>query len=132
MLAVALFGAMIALWATPIVLGKLDEHSGFVAFASSWQTNSAYFPALESGIDAALDLTGLLQLEAGLVARVLVAVLLGGFVLALSCKPIESSIDLVNRASLVVAALVLLVPAQYPCITSGLRPFYRSCPGRRS
>ena len=54
-LAVALFGAMIALWATPVLLGRLDEHSGFVAFASSWQTNSAYFPALESGIDAALD-----------------------------------------------------------------------------
>ena len=68
-------------------------------------------------------MTGLLQLEAGLVARVLVAVLLGGFVLALSRRAIESSIDLVNRASLVVAALVLLVPAQYPWYYVWFAPF---------
>jgi alpha-1,6-mannosyltransferase len=121
--ALGLFGAMMTLWAVPILLGGLDEHSGFVAYVSSWQTNSAHFPALERAIASALDFVGLPETHAGLLGRAVVAILLVCVVLAVNLKPLESSADLVNRACIIVAALVLLSPAQYPWYYVWFAPF---------
>jgi hypothetical protein len=121
--AVALFGVMAALWATPILLHGFDASSGFAAYLGSWQTSSAHFPALESGVSAALELAGLVHIEPGAIARISIATLLGGLALAISLKPLEGRVDLVNRASIVVAALVLLSPAQYPWYYVWFAPF---------
>jgi alpha-1,6-mannosyltransferase len=122
-LCVILFAAMMIIWATPILLHGFDAESGFAAYLSLWQTNSAHFPAFESGIAAALDVIGLVEIEAGLLARITIAILLGGLALGASLKPLGGSVDLLNRASLVVAGLVLLVPAQYPWYYAWLIPF---------
>jgi alpha-1,6-mannosyltransferase len=121
--ALIVFAGMMALWATPILLAGFDAHSGFAAYLSSWQTNSAHFPALESGICAALDLAGWANAAPGVFARVAIAILLGGFALAVSVKPIRGSADLVGRASILVACLVLLTPAQYPWYSVWFAPF---------
>ena len=120
---VALFGLMAALWTTPILLHGFDANSGFAAYLASWQTNSAHFPALESGASAALELAGLVHIEPGAIARIAIAILLGGLALAISLSPLEGSADLVYRASVVVAALVLLSPAQYPWYYVWFAPF---------
>lgn len=121
--AVALFGVMAALWTTPILLHGFDANSGFAAYIASWQTNSAHFPALETGASAALELAGFAHIEPGLIARIAVAILLGGLVLITSLNPLEGDVDLMNRASIVVAALVLLSPAQYPWYYVWFAPF---------
>src|SRR5262249_39355316 len=121
--AVALFGLMAALWTTPILLHGFDASSGFAAYLGSWQTNRAHFPALGSAVSAALELAGLVDIEPGAIVRISNASLLGGLALAISLNPLEGSIDLVNRASIVVAALVLLSPAQYPWYYVWFAPF---------
>ena len=127
----ALFGGMLALWAAPVVRHGFDEQSGFAAYFTSWQTNSAHLPALESGIDAALELIGLQEPPAGLLARMVLTVVLGGLMLAVSIRPLEGSTDLINRASIAVAALVLLAPAQYPWYYVWFAPFlpFKPWPG---
>jgi hypothetical protein len=113
-----LFAAVVAFWAIPIWLGGLDRQSGFVAYLSSWQTNSALFPALESAVATVLPTE-----TAGLVARGVVAICLMTIAVQVSLKPIETQADLMGRASLVVAALVLLSPAQFPWYLVWFAPF---------
>lgn len=121
--ALFIFGGLVALWATPILLGGLDDSSGFVAYLSSWQTNSALFPALECGTATLLGWTGLAIEKVGLIVRAMLALCLGAFAVLISHKPIARADDLMGRTSLVVAALVLLSPAQYPWYAVWFAPF---------
>lgn len=119
--ATAVFAALSALWVLPVFLGGLDANSGFVAYASRWTTNSALFPALESLAVFALPLS--MPETAGPLVRVAIAVGLGTLAVAISLRPIAGSDDLLGRASVVVAALVLLSPAQFPWYAAWFAPF---------
>ena len=55
--------------------------------------------------------------------RATIALALGGLALWLSFKPLGSADDLMGRASLLVAALVLLSPAQFPWYAVWFAPF---------
>jgi len=116
--ATVLLVAVVALWAMPIWLGGLDQHSGFVAYLSSWQTNSALFPALERAAATVLP-----PEPAGFVARGIIAVGLVLLAVQLSLKPIETPDDLMGRASFFVGALVLFSPAQFPWYAVWFAPF---------
>jgi hypothetical protein len=118
--ALLVFGTLVALLAVPVVLGGLDGNSGFAAYAARWQTSSAHFPALSS---AYAGLLGLADAPAGVAARITIALVLGGLACALGLKPIAGADDLVGRASLLVAALVLLSPAQFPWYAVWFAPF---------
>jgi alpha-1,6-mannosyltransferase len=115
-LAIAVAAAVLAgvLLAAPILLAGLDETSGFIAYAQKWQTNSALFPALQSFASALLSVAGLASADAGLVVRVALAGLLAGLALWLARAPIADADDLVRRSLLLIGAIVLLSPAQYP------------------
>jgi hypothetical protein len=102
------------------VLGGLDGNSGFAAYAARWQTSSAHFPVLSS---AYVGLLGLAEAPAGVAARITIALVLGALACALGLKPIAGADDLVGRASLLVAALVLLSPAQFPGYAVWFAPF---------
>jgi hypothetical protein len=121
--AIVLFGAILAAWALPIWFGGLDGQSGFVAYLSSWQTGSALFPALERAVAVVFSSMALPPETVGLVARIVVALCLALVSLLASRKPIENADDLLGRASLVVAALVLLSPAQFPWYAVWFAPF---------
>ena len=89
------------LFAWPILSAGLDPESGFVAYASRWKTNSALFPLLET-------MTG------PMAARALIAVTLAAIV-AWQCRtPITDSRDAILRALIILTALFLLSPAQFP------------------
>jgi hypothetical protein len=60
---------------------------------------------------------------AGIVTRGIIALCLGVLAVMVSLKPIETPDDLIGRASLVVAALVLLSPAQFPWYAVWFAPF---------
>jgi hypothetical protein len=70
--------------------------------------------ALALGLDAG---------SAGLAARLVVALLLGALAGGLCLKPITGTDDLIGRASLLVGALVLLSPAQFPWYAVWFAPF---------
>jgi hypothetical protein len=121
--ATVVFGAIVAFWVTPIWLGGLNEQSGFLAYFSSWQTNSALFPELERAVAAGLDWMALPSETADVVTRSFIALCLVVLALLVSLKPIETPDDLIGRASVVVAALVLLSPAQFPWYAVWFAPF---------
>jgi hypothetical protein len=112
-----------ALLATPILLAGLDDTSGFIAYAQRWQTNSALFPALQSLAAAVMSALGLDSPDAGMVVRALLAVSLVGFALWLARAPIADAVDLVRRSLLLIGAIVLLSPAQYPWYFLWVLPF---------
>jgi hypothetical protein len=124
-LAVALlvFGVLVALLATPVVLGGLGDGSGFAAYAAHWQTSSAHFPVWQGLYAMLLDGLGHADAPAGLLARVTIAVALCSLACALGLEQISGADDLVGRASVVVAALVLLSPAQFPWYAVWFAPF---------
>jgi hypothetical protein len=121
--ALAIFCLLIVLWVAPIVLAGLDASSGFAAYLAEWQTNSALFPALKHGTAALFGTLGLSDAVAGVTVRVAIALTLAGIAIGLSRKPIAGADDLVGRASFLVAALVLLSPAQFPWYAVWIAPF---------
>jgi hypothetical protein len=121
--AIVLFGAILAAWALPIWFGGFDRQSGFATYLSSWQTGSALFPALERAVAMAFSWSALSAETVGLLTRGLVALCLAVIGLLVSLKPVENADDLLGRASLVIAALVLLSPAQFPWYAVWFAPF---------
>jgi alpha-1,6-mannosyltransferase len=121
--AIVLFGAILAAWALPIWFGGFDRQSGFATYLASWQTGSALFPALERAVAIAFFWMELPAETIGLVARGIVMLCLAVIGLLVSLKPVENADDLLGRASLVIAALVLLSPAQFPWYAVWFAPF---------
>lgn len=123
MMALLILGGMAVAWVLPPVLGGLGADSGFVAYASRWQTNSALFPLLH---DLARALLAGLQLPAettGLMLRALLACIVGGTALWLSRTVAADADTLIRRAAIVVAVLLFLSPAQFPWYSSWLLVF---------
>lgn len=101
LIAVGIAALGLALFAWPILSAGLDPASGFVAYASKWKTNSALFPALES-------------LTSPMVARAMVAMLLA-IIIGWQCRTAASNPqELTRRALIIISALFLLSPAQFP------------------
>jgi hypothetical protein len=88
-----------------------------------WKTNSALFPAIEYAIATFFNAFDLTELPAGRVARVLIALALAGLAFVVGYRPLKNADDLMGRASFLVAALVLLSPAQFPWYTAWFAPF---------
>ena len=128
--ALAVITGLTALWAWPIWSGGLDETSGFVAYATKWQTNSALFPALERLLAAMAGMLGQAPEWGGRVVRAGLAIGIGGLALWLARHPAEDAADLVRRAAIVSAALVFLSPAQYPWYAIWFLPFLPFLPLR--
>jgi alpha-1,6-mannosyltransferase len=122
-IALAVFAVLGALWMWPIWLGGLDQTSGFVAYATKWQTNSAFFPVLEKSLGGAAGLLGASPDWGNKLLRSALALAIGGFALWLAWKPSVDATQLLRRAALICAALVLLSPAQYPWYAIWFLPF---------
>ncbi len=108
-----IFAAACALAVLPPLLGGLDETSGFVAYATHWQTNSAMLPALEAGWRLLLAPFGG-EAWSGRLSRAVLGLLLLAIVLRLAWRPVGSDEDVTARVALALIALVLLSPAQFP------------------
>ncbi len=115
--------ALLALQAWPIFTAGIDETSGFLAYAKSWQRNSALFPLVEG---AAFLVVG--SDAGGSVSRAALAVLCGVVALAAAWQPYATTGQLMTRSALVVATLLLTAPAQYPWYLVWLAPFLAFVP----
>jgi alpha-1,6-mannosyltransferase len=114
--------AMTLLWFTPVLMAGPDLQSGLVAYFQDWTTNSALFPALLGLSRLTIQPFGLDD-SAWAVARVGIALLLGGLSLWQAWRPIGTTDDLMQRAALVTFGLVLLSPAQFPWYMIWMTPF---------
>jgi hypothetical protein len=120
--ALALLLTMTFVWVLPTLLAGLDLRSGYVAYAQLWTTNSALFPMIEGLSRVSLRPWGF-EAAAWALARTVIALFLGGLALWQARRPIRSTENLIERAGLVVAALVLLSPAQFPWYMIWMIPF---------
>lgn len=121
--AAAVMLALLALQAWPILATGLDETSGFRAYAQSWQRNSALFPLVEGAASAVAGADA-----AGAVSRAVLAMICAGVALAVAWLPYTGTGQLMTRAGLVVAVLLLTAPAQYPWYLVWLAPFLAFLP----
>ncbi len=113
-----LFAGLCLVWLWLVARSGLGPNSGFLAYAARWRTNSALFPFLERSLAAAQEALGLGGLAPGLAPGLLVRagilVVLAVLALAIARRPLGDAGDLVRRAGLMVAAIFLLSPAQFP------------------
>ena len=128
-LAVALlnFSLLVLTWAIAPILGGLDESSGFVAFAKHWQTNSALFQNTNAFAQLLLGETGLNQEQIGTLVRLVFAATVGMIAVVLSRSDYTDQNDIMQRFAIVIVALLLLSPAQFPWYGTWviiLLPFY--------
>ncbi len=94
----------------------INETSGIVAYASRWQTNGAIFPAAEAVVQRSLGALSLDVEMAGRITRAIFAAIIAGVALALAWHPLRDGLDVLQRATLIVAAMVLFSPAQYSLV----------------
>jgi hypothetical protein len=113
----------VALCSLPVYFGGLDTTSGFVAYAHGWKTNSALSPALEEIARITLKGVGLDNAEPEWVVRLMLSGLIGFVAIYTARRPIDNPLDLMTRSALVVAALVICSPAQFPWYMVWVMPF---------
>ena len=128
--AAALLAGLVLLWLVPIALAKFDPSSGFVAYAQNWKTNSALFPVLETAMGWLLDQLCLPSGLAGLVVRLALFGILGGLGIGLARTPARDAQELMTRTGLIIGALVLVSPAQFPWYAVWIAPFLCFVPVR--
>jgi hypothetical protein len=121
-IATFVFASLSVFWLAPMLGSGPDKSNGLLAYVEHWQTNSALFPLVAALLSSLSGLVGF-DAHAGGLARVLIAFLLLALSAAASIRRLDGVDDLIARASVVVAALVLLSPAQYPWYSMWLAPF---------
>jgi uncharacterized membrane protein len=112
----------------PLFYFALGTDSGLSAYSQSWQRNSGLFQlvsAFGTGLAMPFD-----SIDAGYLARILVAAFLGGLALYLNRSQAINHETLVKHICWLVAALFLLSPTQYPWYTIWLAPLLCLYPQR--
>ncbi|MEM9097276.1 MAG: glycosyltransferase 87 family protein [Pseudomonadota bacterium] len=111
----------------PILMSRLDQGSGFVAYASWWERNAALFPLITLAMDGLIAQTGAYLIDPGRVARLVVAAMVAGAALWLA-RP--GAARVVSGTVAVIALLLLLSPTGYPWYYAWLLPFLCVIPNR--
>lgn len=121
--ALLLLGAMACAWALPPWHGGLGSDSGFVAYATHWQTNAALFQLFQGVAESVMSALDWHALSAGLSVRLAIAAGLAILAIHLTRDDPVSPDAIVGRAAMVVLALFLLSPAQFPWYASWILVF---------
>ena len=107
---------------------SLGEHSGFRAYGEHWEMNDALFMIFAKSSEFTTNLLNFEESVARIVARVVAFLLLLAWTLHWSRSPVADSRDLAGRIVLVMAALFMLSPTQYPWYYVWIVPFLALSP----
>ncbi len=116
--ALILLCVMALAWIVPPCFGGLGPDSGFVAYATRWQTNSALFQLLQYLASVLLGEFNLAGNTPGVVVRLITAGCVGAFATWLVRDHTTEPDVIVGRAAIVVLVLFLVSPAQFPWYAS--------------
>jgi len=116
---VCLSGAMFS----PFYMTGLDPASGFTAYKNYWEINDALFMLFLWAVRFILGILNLDALRAQFVTRVVVACVLLAWVVWLIRKDDRNPIEISRGFLLVIAALFLLSPTQFPWYYFWMLPF---------
>lgn len=124
--ALLVFGLVLGVLMLPVAATlRLGGDSGFIAYGREWEMNDALFMAVRKAIVSSLGVLGVALdgAQSGLAARAATAALLALVALGAVWRPAANTRDLCGRALLVVAALFLLSPTQFPWYFVWVIPF---------
>lgn len=118
-----------ALIATPMVLGRLDNQSGLVAYAGGWERNHALFGALREVLAWSFYKLDMLHLDPNRLTRILVLGIVGITAIVLGWR-LKDRADIPAAVVIVAAMLLLLSPTAYPWYYVWVLPFLCIVPSR--
>ncbi len=121
--------ALCAAFLAPVVLARLDDTSGFVAYGGEWQANDALFRGIEWVVIQLLEIAGL-ESHGRIAARILVGCILIAIILFVNRTSPKSARDICWRVFITISALLLLSPTQFPWYFCWLAPFLPLFPVR--
>ncbi len=101
-------------FAIPVISGGLDTSSGLTAYATRWRNSSGLYVILQKSLmwlSAPFDPS---KETIGAMIRIVLAVTAGAVTMWAVWRPIANSSDMLARAAIITAALVLLSPSQFP------------------
>ncbi len=127
-LAAGIFAVVLVALMAPMLTANPSGPAGLSAYAQTWSSNSALLPLLQGVVEGLLQAFSVPAASAPLIVRGVLATIVGIIALAVARRDIENPMDLITRACVVVAALVLLSPAQYPWYALWLIPFLAVSP----
>ncbi len=122
-LGIFLLGAMVGLLFLPMLTAGGGESAGWWAYARQWEMNDALFKVLNWGVLAGLNVVGPYSQAAPMVTRLVVVGLLVAFIIWQVRQPLGDGRDVSERCLLILAALFLLSPTQFPWYYVMLIPF---------
>lgn len=123
-----LMAGTLAIWA-PTFPAAFGPNSGFLAYASAWRNNAGAFSLLETLVRQTQWFADEGPLwSVGAATRFLVIALLAGWMAWQLRRSIQDGRDLLRRCLLIVAALFLLSPTQFPWYFVWLTPFLAITP----
>ncbi len=121
--ALGVFGVVAGALLLPVYLAGLDRSSGFVRYGRGWEMNDALFMLILWGSRFILGRLHLGHLSAQFVTRVAVAAACALWIAWLVRRPTADGRELCRRCLLVVAAVFLLSPTQFPWYYVWVLPF---------
>ena len=125
-----LFGLVLSLMMTPIVLTGLSEKSGFVAFGGQWQASSAAYLISEWLSYLITPYWVDEYLEIPLISRILLAVVLLLAITYICLKPAKEPEQMVWRMFMITAVIYILAPSNTPWYFIWIAPFLCFFPSR--
>ena len=121
--ATLVFVLVVAAVFTPVLAAGVDRGSGFVRYGEHWEMNDAAFMLIHWPCLGALRAFGADLAHGQLLARVVLLVLLAAWMLRVAWRPVAGGRDLSRRCLLVIAAVFLLSPTQFPWYYVWVLPF---------
>ncbi len=121
--ALILFAIIAGVLFLPIVIAGLDSGSGFTAYSQRWEMNDALFMLVLWGAEGILRIIGTTAVSAQSVTRVFAMLALVSWMLWLVRHRSTGPADFLEKATLMVAALFLFSPTQFPWYYIWVIPF---------
>ena len=118
-----LFTVLACAMFVPVHSAALGSSSGFIAYAQRWEMNDALFMVVKWCAGSVLGAFGSDPAAAQFVARIFVFAILAACIARLTRRNVTDPRDMCARCLLVVAAIFLLSPTQYPWYYVWLVPF---------
>ncbi len=127
-LGIGIFLLILAALMIPYYATGIDESSALLAFGKSWQNNDSLFKIIVWCSQLFLKILGKHPGHAQLTARILVFALVSGAIFYISSRHVKQPKELFDKSLLIIAAVFLLIPTQFPWYYTWMLPFLTVSP----
>ncbi len=125
--ALTLFALLSGAMFFPVWRGGLDAGSGLTAYGQRWEMNDALYMLLHWLVQSLVKIAGSGVDQSQFIARLLTGLLLAGVVIWVIRPGIDEGVELVRKCLVIIAALFLLSPTQFPWYFVWFLPFLVLC-----